>query len=579
MRYTSSMTQAEALTILKTGANVYLTGEPGSGKSYTIGMYVAYLREHQIEPAITASTGIAATHIQGMTVHSWSGIGVRKTLTDYEVDQIATNEYVARRIGRTKVLIIDEISMLDSRTLDMVDRVCREVKHIDEPFGGIQTILVGDFFQLPPVSKDESEFAFQSNAWQSLNLVICYLHEQHRQEDKRFLSFLSAMRANRLEEHHNDYLSERVTHYDDIPTEIPKLFPHNADVDRLNNQALEQLTTDSHTYQMESEGAPALVASLTRSCLSPETLKLKIGASVMFTKNNSNFGYVNGTLGTVIGFDAYNSNPIIETRDGRTITAEPAEWVIEENGKIRARIVQVPLRLAWAMTVHKSQGMSLDAAVMDLSGAFEYGQGYVALSRVRSLSGLYLIGWNERSLQVHPEILEQDDEFRAQSLEAEKGFAKLGQAELQTMWENFIIASGGVLMPKKIKKEKKPKPVKVRKGNTFDETLKLLKEKKKISEISKTRELVEQTIYGHMERLYDEGKLSEAEVMAYVPKKIIDDLPIIQAAFVELQTVWLGPVHEFFDGRYTYNDIRLAKMLFADKAKYEELDQKRKKSE
>jgi hypothetical protein len=117
------MTQAEALDILKTGANVYLTGEPGSGKSYTIGTFVAYLREHGIEPAITASTGIAATHIHGMTIHSWSRIGVKKVLSDYDLDTIASNEYVSRRVGKTKVLIIDEVSMLDGKTLDLVDRL------------------------------------------------------------------------------------------------------------------------------------------------------------------------------------------------------------------------------------------------------------------------------------------------------------------------------------------------------------------------------------------------------------------------------------------------------------------------
>jgi hypothetical protein len=440
------MTQAEALTILKTGANVYLTGEPGSGKSYTIGRYVEYLRDHEIEPAVTASTGIAATHIHGMTVHAWSGIGINKHLSDYDVDRIATNEYVARRIGKTKVLIIDEISMLDSTTLDLVDRVCREVKRSEEPFGGIQTILVGDFFQLPPVSKDESvQFAFMADSWKALNPVVCYLHEQHRQDDEKLLNLLSALRADKIAEHHSDYLTERITHFDDIPEDIPKLFPHNADVDRLNDYALEQLQTDSHVYRMESEGAPALVASLVRSCLSPESLKLKIGAVVMFTKNNPSLGFANGTLGTVTGFDSYGSNPIVETRNGRTIIVEPMEWAIEENGKVRARIVQIPLRLAWAMTIHKSQGVSLDAAVIDLSASFEYGQGYVALSRVRTLPGLYLLGWNEKSLMVHPEILEKDSEFRALSDAAETAFGQLSQPEIQTMEENFILASGGVL--------------------------------------------------------------------------------------------------------------------------------------
>lgn len=577
------MTQAEALTILKTGANVYLTGEPGAGKSYTIGMYVQYLREHGIEPAITASTGIAATHIHGMTIHSWSGIGIKKFLSDQDLDTIASNEYAVKRIGKTKVLIIDEISMLDSTTLDMVDRVCREIKRSDEAFGGIQTILVGDFFQLPPINREENtktKFAFTSNAWEALKPVICYLHEQHRQEDPKFLNFLSALRTSTLSEEHFDVLTARISHYDDLPSDIPKLFPHNANVDLLNNQALGQLSTDSHVYEMEAEGNPVLVASLVRSCLSPEKLTLKIGAAVMFTKNNPQVGYANGTLGVVVGFDPYSSNPIVATRDGRDIVAEPMEWAIEENGKVRAKIIQVPLRLAWAMTVHKSQGMSLDAAVMDLSASFEFGQGYVALSRVRKLSGLYLLGWNEKSLQVHPEILEVDSTFKQQSEVAREGFNALTQPEIETMHENFILVSGGTLKKKikKIQKEKKVKPLgspKAKKGSTYEETLPLIQEGKTIEEIGKLRNFAPQTVLGHIERLYDTGKISKEEVLQYVPKKLQSKLDIIQKAFVVLSTLWLGPIHEHLKGEYTYNDIRLAKILFDGKDEIVEVNKKK----
>lgn len=568
------MTQAESLTILKTGANVYLTGEPGSGKSYTIGRYVEYLREHGIEPAITASTGIAATHIHGMTIHSWSGIGVRRQLTDHDLDMITSNEYVVRRVSKTKVLIIDEISMLDGTTLDMVDRVCREVKRSEEAFGGIQTILVGDFFQLPPISRESTEtnFAFNGQAWQELKPVICYLHEQHRQEDPRFLAFLSALRTSSLEEEHIDCLTERITHFDDVPDDVPKLFPHNANVDLLNDRALGQLSTDSHIYEMEREGHEALTASLMRSCLSPEKLTLKIGASVMFTKNNPQVGYANGTLGVVVGFDPYSSNPVVATRDGRDIVAEPMEWAIEENGKIRARIVQVPLRLAWAMTVHKSQGMSLDAAVMDLSASFEYGQGYVALSRVRTLKGLYLLGWNEKSLLVHPEIVEVDSSFKEQSAQARTAFGALSQPELETMHENFILVSGGTIK-KKIKKVQKSKPIgapKAKKGDTYNETLKLIQSGKKISEIAKERGFTDQTIFNHIERLFDANKLSLDDVLKYIPAKLEKDLPAIHGVFSKLETIWLGPVHEYFNGKYTYNELRLARVLFPDRQKFDQ---------
>ncbi len=199
------------------------------------------------------------------------------------------------------------------------------------------------------------------------------------------------------------------------------------------------------SFVMQSYGAPNIVAALKKSCLSPEALFLKVGASVMFTKNNPKEGFVNGTLGTVQSFNAYSGNPIVVTRSGRSIEVEPAEWSVEESGRVRARISQLPLRLAWAITVHKSQGMSMDEAVMDLKDVFEYGQGYVALSRVRRLAGLYLLGYNQRTFEVHPEVLARDEQFRDNSDDAAEAFSKLDSKELESMQTNFIKACGGTV--------------------------------------------------------------------------------------------------------------------------------------
>lgn len=192
------MTQADAISILKTGQSVFLTGEPGSGKTHTINEYVRYLREHSVEPAITASTGIAATHIGGVTVHSWSGIGIKKFLTKADLDFIGTKERLVKQITKTGVLIIDEISMLDSRLLDLIESIVSYVKRSKLPFGGIQVIFVGDFFQLPPISRAGEppvRFAFESKAWQRLDPLVLYLSEQHRQEDEEFLGLLTAIRS------------------------------------------------------------------------------------------------------------------------------------------------------------------------------------------------------------------------------------------------------------------------------------------------------------------------------------------------------------------------------------------------
>lgn len=458
------MTQDQALAILKTGAHVFLTGEAGSGKTHTINQYTEYLREHDIDFAVTASTGIAATHIHGMTLHSWSGIGIQSELDDDALRHIAENRYVSKRIKQAKVLIIDEVSMLDGRVLTLVERVCRAVRKLGTPFGGLQVVLVGDFFQLPPVSgkkerdgKEQSiEFAFDSEVWQALSPTVCYLSEQHRQEDSAFLRILGAIRRNEFDEAHFESLSERMITVAELPDDLTRLYSHNTNVDTLNANELKRLPGKTHAYAMALRGPEALTSALMRGCLSPERLELKVGAAVMFTKNNPSAGFVNGTLGTVIGFTSDKKYPVIETKDGMKITAEPMEWTIAEGDEVFAKITQLPLRLAWAMTIHKSQGVSLDAAVMDLSRVFEYGQGYVALSRVRTLSGVHLLGVNPRAFQVHPVVLEQDIRFREASDRAERDYAKLTPERARELERNFITICGGKQKrEKKIKKEKK----------------------------------------------------------------------------------------------------------------------------
>lgn len=455
------MTQDEALAILKTGANVFLTGEPGAGKSHTVNQYVSYLRAHAIEVAITASTGIAATHIGGMTLHSWSGIGIKNQLSKSDIQHIKDLPHYAKRIKKAKVLIIDEVSMLDGKIFALVDRVCQGVRDSFDPFGGLQVVCVGDFFQLPPVvrrsivSEDDlwsqapreetlPEFAFQSEAWLALDPTVCYLTEQHRQDDPVFLDVLAAIRADRVTDQHIRHIETRLCSRDALADEqTTHLFSHNIDVDHINEAELAKLPAKPIAFAMSLRGPKALTDTLKKGCLSPELLKLKQGASVMFTKNNPQGKFVNGTLGTVVDFDKETHFPIVETRDGSRVSVEPAEWVVEEGGEIRAKITQLPLRLAWAMTIHKSQGMSLDAAVMDLKRVFEFGQGYVALSRVRRFSGLYLLGYNQQSLCVHPAVLEEDQYFRKQSEKERASLQALEDSALADLHSDFIERCGG----------------------------------------------------------------------------------------------------------------------------------------
>lgn len=441
------MTQRETLDVLKTGANVFLTGEPGSGKTHTVNSYIRYLKAAKIQIAVTASTGIAATHIGGVTLHSWSGIGIKKRLSELDVDRIAATEYLAKRMARAAVLIIDEVSMLDGAVLTSVDQVCRAVKHSSEPFGGMQVVLVGDFFQLPPVSggnEEPAQFAFVSPAWANLQLLVCYLSEQHRHNDQQFLHILMSLRKAAITREHRVQLNGRcVEPAASLRNDMTRLYSHNADVDRINEMRLDHIDGPARIFRMKEKGKQALIQQLKRGCLSPEQLMLKEGAVVMFTKNDLKGRFVNGTLGVVTGWCKHTKCPIVATKSGRRIETGPAEWIIEDNGRVLARVAQIPLRLAWAMTVHKSQGMSLDAAVIDLRRAFEAGQGYVALSRVRTLKGLWLVGYNEQALQVHPEVLDQDMSFHRMSVETVRAFAELTASGIEDMHRNFVRAAGG----------------------------------------------------------------------------------------------------------------------------------------
>ena len=551
------MTQSEALRILATGANAFLTGEPGAGKTHTVNAYVSWLRSHGIEPAITASTGIAATHIGGMTIHAWSGIGVREFLSANDLDFIASKEHVVRRIVKTNVLIIDEISMLSGEVLSMVDEVAREVRHSSRPFGGMQVVFVGDFFQLPPVSRKGSDasFAFESGAWQKANPLPLYLDEQHRQEGGALLRILSSIRLGTCDQSDISHILSRECEPDGIPDEIPRLYTHNADVDRINAEKLAGIKSTAKVFRMEGSGAPVLIESLKRGCLSPEELHLKEGASVMFTKNNSLAGFSNGTLGTVTGFERGTGLPVVELRDGREITVNIDEWAIEEAGKPRAKVRQVPLRLAWAITVHKSQGQSLDAAAIDLSRAFEYGQGYVALSRLRTLEGLHLLGWHENALAIHPRVTSKDEEFLEASQQATEVFSTLEESgERGELEKRFILASGGTL------ETSEPGPKE--KKNTYDATLALLVDNKPVLLVVKERGLTYGTIAGHIEKLIEGGKLEREQVRPLLPARLREALPDIFEAFETVGAEKLTPVFAHCKERYTFDDLKLARALY-----------------
>ena len=409
------MRQAQALSVLLSGVNVFLTGPPGAGKTYVLNEFIQRARKRGKTVAVTASTGIASTHLNGTTIHSWSGLGIRDQLSRHDLEWLAANERLRKRYNATDILVIDEVSMLHGVRLDMVNQACKLLRQNEQPFGGMQVVLVGDLFQLPPVSpgREIFDFAHLSAAWQELELRICYLSEQHRQAEDGLLDLLTALRSGDFEESHLELLNSRKGQ-DPGNLTVTRLYTHNRDVDSINDRHLRDLHAESKTYSMATKGGKVKVEQLIKSVLAPEKLQLKSGAEVMFVANNFAEGFVNGSRGQVIGFSEHW--PLVRLHDNdRIIKVEPHTWSLTEDNRVRAEVAQLPLRLAWAITIHKSQGMSLDAAEIDLSQAFTPGMGYVALSRVRSLDGVFLLGLNPTALLLHPDIYEFDRGLKQES--------------------------------------------------------------------------------------------------------------------------------------------------------------------
>ena len=416
------MKQKEALAILEAGHNVLLTGPAGSGKTFLLNQYIAYLKKNKVGVAITASTGIAATHIGGRTIHSWAGIGIKDHFSAKDIQALTKKSYLKKQFASVEVLVIDEISMLHAHRLDIIDEVCRAFKKNILPFGGIQIIMSGDFFQLPPISRGDetAEFVYQARVWGEMDVRICYLDEQHRQNDKKMSQILQSLRSNEISATTVKLLTGRMKIKARPDVKPVRLFTHNVDVDFINQQELKKIAAPEFSFYMSGEGEKTLVDSLKKNCLAPENLDLKVGALVMFVKNkfkDEKVVYVNGTTGVVTRFGE-NNYPFVQLKSGEELFVTPDSWVIENDDMVLARINQVPLRLAWAITVHKSQGMTLEAAEIDLSKCFAYGMGYVALSRLTSLDGLYLSGINDMAYKVDPQVLTYNQELLRLSEEA-----------------------------------------------------------------------------------------------------------------------------------------------------------------
>ncbi|MBP6858268.1 MAG: AAA family ATPase [Candidatus Pacebacteria bacterium] len=640
------MTQSHALDILKTGKNAFITGPAGSGKTYVVNAYIKYLKEHGVPIGITASTGIAATHMGGVTIHSWSGIGIKDSLGIHDLQEISERAQVRRKIEEAKVLIIDEVSMLHHFRLDLVDQVLRHIKKIDTPFGGIQIVLCGDFFQLPPVSRlgePAAHFIYKSDSWKQGNFAICYLSENYRQGTDAAVTILNEIRSGEVSEDSYELLKSRfvvaknqigargnngtkpssernresepssqyrwVADYDTDDgdarkegvasssvmratpivgeeslvseangfAEPTRLYTHNVDVDTINEREIGKISGTECVYEMITKGKKPLVETLKKSCLAPEKLRLKKGARVMCVKNNFDEGYVNGTLGVIVSC-GWGIDPVIRTAatpdypDGREVAIKLADWTIEDDGRIIAQISQYPLRLAWAITVHKSQGMSLDAVEVDLSKSFEPGMGYVALSRVRTLAGLSILGMNQHALKVHPDVLEHDAHLRKLSDKAESVIEYTDVGEIKKAHDEFLAKVASMHRMGKQVRRGKDGMIKPQKISTLERTAELIRKGISLKEVAEARDMVPDTIIAHLEKLVvmgaENGGLELSDI-AYLKDGIArPHFMKIEKALKEVfdkqsddKPPLLSPVKARIKGMSSFRDIQLARVL------------------
>lgn len=403
--------QRAAVELMQSGASVFLSGMAGTGKSTTLLDWIS----SALRPvAVTATTGIAALNLQDQfmqragiplpahTIYRWAGIGLgpaegqkpAEYFAFLEREMTRSRQGAFLRVGRAEAIVIDEISMLPGRVLDYLDYHFRQIRGDKRPFGGVQIVAVGDFLQLPPVAKSgRYDWAFMAPSWRAAKFSNAYLTQIHRQDDPIFVEALNNFREGRISRAVADTLADRVKMF--VDRKVVRLMTHNAQVDRWNNYQIGEIDKPGMTFAADFEGPEHEARFLAKNSITPTTLKLKVGARVMVTGNivgaHGQLAAVNGQCGTVVGFGAASVTVAMDA--GETMVLEPRSWTFDPQRDDSATMLQIPLRPAYALTIHKSQGLTLDQAHIDIRAAREPGQAYVALSRLRSLRGLYLKEW------------------------------------------------------------------------------------------------------------------------------------------------------------------------------------------
>lgn len=389
--------QRTAYDLIVKGQNIFVTGPGGTGKTAIIKLFWKnYSNIKKI--GITSTTGISAILINGVTIHSYLGIGLGNQSVENLYLKILNTSYILKRWIELNTLIIDEISMLDPILFDKIELLARKIRNIERPFGGIQLILTGDFLQLPVVNS--KNFCFEAKSWSKCIDNVIYLTDIFRQSDLVFKNCLNELRIGTISESTKKILKSRVdikliNNYGIIPT---KLYSLNRDVDYENQKELDKLllkneNLDFYQYELEYEilkkGLKFVEEKIKKLSMVKQTLELCVGAQVMLLCNlELENGLANGSRGVIIGFDIETNLPIVKFLSGIERIINVHTWTIEENNEKILNIMQIPLKVSFSISIHKAQGLTIDFVEIDLGGVFEYGQAYVALSRVKNLQGL-----------------------------------------------------------------------------------------------------------------------------------------------------------------------------------------------
>lgn len=404
------------LDLIYQGKNIFITGHAGTGKSYILNR----LKEKIPTLVVTSTTGIAAVNVKGQTIHSWAGVGICNRPVEQTVDRILKKSTLKKNIQKSSLLALDEVSMLDIKTFEYVDAVLKKVRENTAPFGGIQVIFIGDFFQLPPVTKTEirEKYCFNSPLWEEFGFETVKLTENHRQKEENFINALAHMRVNALTKEDINLLRTREVYGEIDVSDILHIFATNGEADGYNTYKLNSI--DSQIYNLyaydgiykgkklfdtpTNERETNMFNRIDAVCNAEKNITLKQDVRVMLLTNlDFERGLINGSCGTVLEIE--EDYVLVIFDNGVTEKIQRHDFEFYNNEVLVAVRKQFPLRLAYGITIHKSQGMSLDKLVVDCSRIFEKGQAYVALSRIKTLEGLYLRNFSSQKVMVDEEVV------------------------------------------------------------------------------------------------------------------------------------------------------------------------------